>query len=151
MIRQSKYYLFLQILSYLLVTMFLCAGAIYGADYDSRLSGYEKDLLHSINQYRAAKGLNTLSISKILQRLAINHSQYMDREKSLNHDHFNERFEKCGRTHCVENCGWNYMAPEDQLKAWINSRGHNANLVNKDIKFVGISKIGAYVTFFACD
>ncbi len=151
MIRYSKYYLFLQVLFYLTVTIFLSAGVIYGTDHDCRLSPYEKELLHCINQYRASKGLNTLSADKTLQRLAISHSQYMDGENSLNHDYFNDRFEKCGHMHCVENCGWNYPTPEDQLKAWINSKGHYANLVNKNIKFAGISKVGAYVTFFACD
>ena len=148
MMRKSKYYL---ILFCLTVTVFSSAGVLYGTDHDARLHAYERELLHLINQYRASKGLNALSTDKTLQILAKSHSQYMERENSLNHAHFNDRFKECGRMHCVENCGWNYAVPDDQLKAWINSRGHNANLVNRDIRFAGVSKVGAYVTFFACN
>jgi uncharacterized protein YkwD len=135
----------------LAVTALLSVAAAYGSNRDLRLSGYEMDLLHYINKYRVSKGLNALLFDKTLQELARGHSRYMEEEKSLNHDHFQDRFRKCGRTHCVENCGWNYATPEDQLKAWISSSGHNANLLNKDIKFAGISKVGDYVTFFACN
>jgi uncharacterized protein YkwD len=148
MTKRSKYCL---VLFYLAAAFFLCAGVIYGAGRACRLSAYEKALLYRINQYRASKGLSTLSADETLQRLARIHSRYMERENSLNHDHFDDRFKKCGRMHCVENCGWNYPTPEDQLKAWINSKGHYANLVARDIKFAGVSKVGAYVTFFACD
>jgi uncharacterized protein YkwD len=148
MIGKSKYRL---VLVCLFAMVFSGAGLIYGSGRDGRLSVFESGLLSQINRYRTSKGLNALSIDKTLQKLAAGHSRYMDEERSLNHDLFGDRFRKCGRTHCVENCGWNYATPEDQLKAWKSSSGHNANLINKDIRFAGISKVGAYVTFFACD
>jgi uncharacterized protein YkwD len=74
----------------------------------------------------------------------------MDRKESLNHDHFDERFKKCRYPHCVENVGWNFQTPEAQFAAWKSSSGHNKNLLNRKLKYTGIAKVGAYVTFFAC-
>jgi uncharacterized protein YkwD len=86
-----------------------------------------------------------------LNKLAKSHSQYMQKKKALDHDHFDERFSKSGRSLCVENVGWNYPTPEAQLQAWKRSGGHNKNLLNKKINHAGIAKSGSYVTFFACE
>jgi uncharacterized protein YkwD len=56
-----------------------------------------------------------------------------------------------GRNHCVENVGWNYASPEDEFIAWKRSDEHNSNMLVPDIRRAGISKVGVYVTFFACD
>jgi uncharacterized protein YkwD len=85
------------------------------------------------------------------KKLAESQSQYMQKKNDLNHDHFDERFSKSGRSLCVENVGWNYPTPEAQLQAWQKSGGHNKNLLNKKIKHAGIAKYGSYVTFFACE
>jgi uncharacterized protein YkwD len=132
------------------LTMLLAINSTYGFD-ENRLSPYEEKLLRHINQYRVMNRLNPLSINENLNRLAKSHSQYMYKKSTLNHDAFDERFKKCRRSYCVENVGWNWPTPEVQLKAWKNSRGHNANLLNKKIKYAGISKVGTYVTFFACN
>jgi uncharacterized protein YkwD len=84
-------------------------------------------------------------------KLAKSHSHYMQKKKALDHDHFDDRFSKSGRSLCVENVGWNYQTPEAQLKAWKRSGGHNKNLLNKKINHAGIAKSGSYVTFFACE
>jgi len=84
-------------------------------------------------------------------KLAKSHSQYMQKKNALDHDYFQERFTKSGRSLCVENVGWNYSTPEAQFQAWKTSDGHNKNLLNKKIKHAGIAKSGSYVTFFACE
>jgi uncharacterized protein YkwD len=114
-------------------------------------SPYETELLHRINHYRTENGLNVLSFDRILNRLARSHSLYMNEKDILCHDNFEDRFRKGGRSSCVENVGWNYRTPVDQLLSWENSKGHNANLLNRKIRYAGIAKVGAYVTFFACD
>ena len=114
-------------------------------------SNYEERLLHLINRYRLMNRLNPLSTDKTLYRLAMEHCKDMNERNSLNHTAFDERFKQYKRMHCVENVGWNSPAPEDQFNGWKNSRGHNANLLDKRIKYAGIAKAGAYVTFFACE
>lgn len=131
--------------------LFLSCIAASGWDAGTRLCPYEMKLFQCINQYRASNGLAALTVDNTLQGLAKSHSRQMDGENCLSHDGFHDRFAKCGRSRCVENVGWNSPTPEDQLSAWKNSEGHNSNLLNKKIRFAGISKIGAFVTFFACD
>ena len=116
-----------------------------------RLSAYEEKLFAFINQYRAANGLNPLAVDKSLMQLAERHSAYMENKNVLSHEYFNERFRQSGRFLCVENVGWNYQTPEEQFRAWKISADHNKNLLNKKITRTGISRVGTYVTFFACD
>jgi uncharacterized protein YkwD len=75
----------------------------------------------------------------------------MQRKSILSHDLFEERFKKSGHNSCVENVGWNYQSPKELFEAWKNSKGHDQNMVADDIRRAGISRIGTYVTFFACN
>jgi uncharacterized protein YkwD len=134
----------------LLLTVCLQANRTYAVD-ENRSFSYETELLHRINEYRRANGLNILSFDRVLNRLARNHSRHMNKKNVLCHDNFEDRFRECGRSACVENVGWNSPAADAQLLAWKNSGQHNANLLNRKIRYAGISKVGAYVTFFACD
>jgi len=112
---------------------------------------YEEKLLHSINQYRGQHNAPPLSLDKTLHILAKAHSQYMRSSDKLGHTNFEDRYRQCKRKICVENVGWNFMTPEAQFEAWRVSEGHNINMLNKEIRRAGISKVGSYVTFFACD
>jgi uncharacterized protein YkwD len=142
---------YLAVLFFLLVTIFFSGDVTVGLYAQGRLSPYEASLLAYINHYRSVKGLKPLSVDETLQGLAEDHSRSMDRNKYLTHEAFHERFIKSRRPHCIENVGWNSPTPEDQLRAWKSSEGHNINLLNRNIRSAGISKIGAFVTFFACD
>jgi len=133
----------------LIIGLLLPVYAPYGFA-GPRLSSYEERLFMHINQYRVAKGLNPLAIDESLMRLAERHSARMKGKNVLGHERFNERFRQSGRSLCVENVGWNYQTPEDQFRAWRTSRGHNKNLLNKEIALAGIAQTGTYVTFFAC-
>ncbi len=134
-----------------ILLLIICAfSSAYAAD-DKSPTAFEKELLRCINQYRIKNDLKPLSFDGTLNNLAKNHCRYMSKTGEMNHDNFDERFRQCGRMLCVENVGWNSPAPEAQFEAWKNSKGHNANLLNRKIKHAGISKVGPYVTFFACD
>ncbi len=120
-------------------------------EIDSFLIPFEEKLLEFINQYRARHGSSPLLFDAGLYELARKHSAYMDKRGELSHDHFDQRFEQSGKSFCAENVGWNARTPDAQFKAWRNSHGHNSNMLNKKAKKAGISRVGAYVTFFACD
>ena len=139
------------VLFFLPAMLSLSCIAAYGSDTGTKLCPYEMKLFQCINQYRASNGLAALTVDNTLQGSAKSHSRHMGGENCLSHDGFHDRFASCGRSHCVENVGWNSPTPEEQLSAWKNSEGHNSNLLNKKIRFTGISKVGAFVTFFACD
>src|SRR5512135_1421864 len=114
-------------------------------------SQYIKQLLTYINHYRESNRLRPLSLDPKLTRLAQGHSSDMQRTGTLSHDRFDERFRKSGHNSCVENVGWNYKSPRELFAAWQNSRGHDKNMLADDIRRAGISRIGTYVTFFACN
>ena len=134
----------------LLLTSVLQINRSYALD-ESKSLVYETELLHRINQYRTDNGLNPLSADRTLNKLARSHSRHMEEENVLSHDNFENRFRECRHSSCVENVGWNSPTPRAQLRAWESSKGHSANLLNRKIRYAGIAKVGAYVTFFACD
>ena len=114
-------------------------------------SQYITKLLNLINHYRESNRLKPLSFDGKLTILAQNHSADMQRMGVLSHDRFDERFKNSGHNSCVENVAKNYGSPRELFAAWQNSRGHDKNMLATDIKRAGISRVGTYVTFFACN
>ena len=113
-------------------------------------SAYETQLLELISAYRTINALSPLSFDAFLNSLAVEHSEYMYTNNSMNHDGFYDRAARSGYSYCVENVGWNYPTPEAQFEGWRNSSGHNQNMLNTHIGYAGVSKVGSFVTFFAC-
>jgi len=111
---------------------------------------YETQLLELISAYRTSNAQSPLSFDALLNSLAAEHSEYMHTNDSMNHDGFYDRAASSGFGYCVENIGWNYPSPEAQFEGWRNSPGHNQNMLNTHIGYAGISKVGSFVTFFAC-
>ncbi len=115
------------------------------------IEAFETGLMEHINNYRKDLNLIPLLFDEGLNRLAAAHSKQMFNKKGLSHDNFDERFNISGSSICVENTGVKAFSSYEQFAVWKNSRAHNKNLTNKNIKRAGISRIGDYVTFFACD
>lgn len=113
-------------------------------------SEYETKLLGLINNYRTQNSLINLAFDANLNRLAREHSEYMDASNDLNHDGFGDRAASSGFSYCVENAGWNYPTPESMFEGWRSSNGHDLNMLNSHIEYAGISHVGSYITFFAC-
>ena len=113
-------------------------------------ASYESALLASINDYRRANNLGILQTDAILTGLAQDHSEYMIDQGTLSHDGFNDRFDNSERNLCVENVGWNYKTGQAQFEGWRTSSGHNKNMLNNQITAIGLARVGAYVTMFAC-
>ena len=121
----------------------LCADA-------SRISKFESDTLSYINQYRTSHGLAPLRLDKRLQGLAREHSSYMNSTRSLGHQNFFSRYSRSRSGGCAENVGWNSGSAYEQFTGWRNSSAHRKNMLDRSMKRVGISKVGTYVTYFAC-
>jgi uncharacterized protein YkwD len=113
-------------------------------------NGYSARLLVSINAYRIKHGVPELSPAANLNVLAYEHSKHMAQAGKLSHEGFRERGMRSNSPVCVENVGWNYTSPEAQLKAWIESPGHNKNMLDPKVTKAGIGVANAYVTFIAC-
>jgi uncharacterized protein YkwD len=126
----------------LFLTQYSCAAG---------MNAFEKEVFNIINSYRSANGLAQLAFDEKIQALAREHSMEMYRNNSLSHQNFSARFRKSGRRICVENAGWNSPTPQNQFAGWRDSSGHRENMLDRRVKYAGISKVGMYVTFFTCD
>lgn len=137
---------------FLIATIFVFYVLFFGKSVYSETDTYifEKELLKYINDYRAKHNRSRLVFDKLLNDLAKDYSQFMHKNNILSHSNFNKRFNMSGRNLCVENVGWNWHTPESQFEAWKESKNHRTAMLHEDIKVVGISRVGLYVTFFAC-
>ncbi len=113
-------------------------------------SEFEFNLRALINDYRRDNGLQALDYDPHLHDLAEEHSTEMERVHTLSHDGFNDRFDRSGYNRAVENVAYNYPTPETLFEGWRTSSGHNSNMLHPDISHAGVSRVGAYATFFAC-
>jgi uncharacterized protein YkwD len=126
---------------------------LLGGVGSARADRFDDDLLVLINRYRATKKLKPLAGSPQLVDLAEEHSRNMQDKQTMSHEGFDERFQRAaadGARGCVENVAWNHKTPQSLFNGWRRSPGHNRNMLNRKITRVGISRSGAYATFFAC-
>ena len=119
----------------------------FAADDAQRYTG---ELFEAINAYRETKKLPALAPNPTLDRLAAEHSAAMAKRRRMSHDGFDARFKASGFRRCVENVGWNAPSGAAQLAAWRDSAPHDANLLEPNVKAVGLAERDRYVTMFAC-
>ena len=115
---------------------------------------FGQETLALINSYRASRGLSPLKSNGTLQALALQHSRYQAARNRLGHDGYRQRAARAkaaGLTLlCAENVGRNYRTPQRLLAGWVNSSAHRKNLLRPNLRYAGVSVVGAYATFFAC-
>ena len=111
---------------------------------------FETATLRLINTYRAQRGLRALGVHEKLYLLSKQHSRNMATTNRLSHDGFDSRYLLSGFGSCVENVAWTYPTPALLVGGWKSSPGHNAGLLSSRIRYAGMTRVGAYATFFAC-
>jgi uncharacterized protein YkwD len=111
---------------------------------------YASELASLVNRYRESAHVAPLAADPALAALAREHSAAMKRAQRLGHDDFKARFSKSGYAMCVENVGWNYPTPAEQMSAWRASPGHDRNLLDRRVSHAGVGVSGDYITLIAC-
>ncbi|WP_244742338.1 CAP domain-containing protein [Mesorhizobium sp. L-8-10] len=113
------------------------------------------ETLGLVNSYRGNRGLPLLSSHPTLKALARQHSQYQAARHHIGHDGYRERSAKAKAAGtsgiCVENVGAGYRDARQLFSGWRSSRRHNRNLLRQGLRYAGISVVGGYATFFACE
>ena len=118
------------------------------------LGAYEKRTLQLHNDARTSRGLGQLCVHSALTRAARAHSREMMDKDYMSHNSYNSetagaslrRFGYDWRVY-GENVGWGsgYKgAPEARFRAWMNSPGHRANILNNNFREVGIGTATGY-------
>jgi uncharacterized protein YkwD len=120
------------------------------------MNSSELAIYNGVNQYRQSQNLAPLVVDPAISAQAKAHSEKMARNSSLSHDGFNERVNSVSQTivyrSVAENVGYNmgYAQPEAMaVKGWIDSPGHQHNLVGRyDLTGIGVAKSAKGEYFF---
>lgn len=116
----------------------------------SKAPVYEKKVLELVNQERAAQGLNPLAWADDLADVARAHSKDMEQRRFF--DHMNpsgfspfDRMENAGITYfmAAENIAAGQGTPAAVMESWMNSPGHRANILNPELKELGVGYVKA--------
>ena len=110
------------------------------------LDSITRKVVRLTNRERRRQGIDKLSFNSKLQKAAQNHVEDMDRSgRYLGHDSSDGR-ELRDRINEVD-YDWSYIAenaasgqssPKRAVEAWMNSPGHRANLLDPEIKEIGV-------------
>jgi uncharacterized protein YkwD len=109
-------------------------------------------MANRLNQYRIDNGKKALKLMQSLNGAACSHSQWMQANMRLSHTGKNKTspFDRCWRagTECYgENVAYNdYPDNQSFMYQFINSPGHNANLLNSNWDRMGIARDGIFIT-----
>lgn len=136
----------------------MCGGA---GPATTPLDAEEQDFLQLLNQHRAANGRGSVSACTALNRAAQGHSEDMRDQDYFDHTGLNgsspiERacdacYLSCGSTGWGENIAAGNSDAQRTFNQWVNSPGHNANMLGTDFVVVGIGRAtggGTYGTYW---
>jgi uncharacterized protein YkwD len=106
-----------------------------------------RETLCLLNRERAQHGLRPLRLSKHLSRASARHSRNMVRHRFFEHGNFvarivNARYVTRHQAWSLgENIAWgtgSLATPAQTVRAWMNSPGHRANILNARFRDIGI-------------
>jgi uncharacterized protein YkwD len=115
------------------------------------VGSFSAQFLCLLNEYRKSKGLNAIVYDVALNATALDHSAWMDLNKTINHtgengSNFSQRCSSHNTTCNAENLAWGYNSSAKGLfEAWKASAGHNANMLGSHTK-TGLGLSGTYAT-----
>lgn len=120
----------------------------------SQTDQFDRQVLQLVNQERTKRNLKPLSLSEKLDTAADLHSKDMAMNDYFSHTGKNgsspgTRIEKAGYTKWTtwgENIAAGQTTPESVVRAWMNSPGHRANILNPRFTHMGLG-----YTFLAND
>jgi uncharacterized protein YkwD len=143
----------MKVLKTIAMTVLLSGCAATGLPV-ANTADFGPETLTLINSYRMSLGLSSLTPHSTLRTLARQHSQYLSARNTISHDGFRERSAEARAAGlsvvCAENVGYNYRNAQQLFSGWRNSTLHRTNLLRPNLRYAGVSVVGAYATFFAC-
>ena len=124
---------------------------------ESGQSSQANAVLKLVNEERAKQGLKSLTLSTKLTSIATTKSKDMATNKYFSHQsptygspfqmlqHFGVTYKTAG-----ENIAAGQRTPEEVMKAWMNSSGHRANILNPKYTQLGVGyyKGGSYGVYW---
>ena len=128
---------------------------IYIPKKDSEVLSYEKEVVRLVNEERRSRGLGELTYDWQLSRVARYKSEDMKENNYFSHTSptygspfqmmksFGISYKSAG-----ENIARGQSTPSTVVKAWMNSSGHRANILNASFTHIGVGFVadGKYWT-----
>jgi hypothetical protein len=113
----------------------------------------DSDVLALVNAHRANNGLAPLCLNSMLSAAAYAHSADMSAQNYFDHIGLNgstpwDRIAASGYQGgtMAENIAMGYPSAASVVQGWIDSPGHNANLLNPNVTEMGLGRYGDYWT-----
>lgn len=131
----------------MMTQLVLCAAALLAADSQDKtteskpgevqqitvdtpeLAQIERNIVELTNKEREKRGLRSLKIDFKLVRSARVHCSWMARARRMQHSSAN----------VAENIAMGQRSSSQALRAWMNSQGHRANILNPRYSRIGVA------------
>jgi uncharacterized YkwD family protein/spore coat assembly protein SafA len=123
------------------------------APADQSQSSWEEQVVQLVNAERQKQGLNPLQLDKQLSNVARAKSQDMRDNNYFSHQSptYGSPFDMMksfgiSYRYAGENIAAGQRNPEEVMKAWMNSSGHRANILNPNYTHIGVGLVkgGSY-------
>ena len=114
-----------------------------GNDTETPAFSYAEQVVKLVNEERAKVGAGALTLDKEIEAAALARAKEI--ETSFSHTrpdgrNFSTALTDAGITFrsSGENIAWGQRSPEEVVKAWMNSEGHRANILNTNFTKIGV-------------
>lgn len=114
-----------------------------GNDTETPALSYAEQVVKLVNEERAKVGAGALTLDKEIEAVALVRAKEI--EISFSHTrpdgrNFSTALTDAGITFrsSGENIAWGQRSPEEVVKAWMNSEGHRANILNTNFTKIGV-------------
>lgn len=141
------------VLPLIVLTVALAATSIVPRAEAAGLKGYQRQLLRLHNVERKKRNRPPLRISGILNRSSVRYATLMAAQPGSFLDHTGpddstmvDRILAAGGRNLRtmgENIALGQRTPREVTRAWMRSRGHRVNILNKRFRLVGFGKAGS--------
>ena len=134
-------------------SQFARSSAPASTNTSSGFSEFEQQVVALTNQIRAQNGLTPLTLDLKLNASAEAHSQDMAIQNYFSHQGRNgslpwDRMRSQGYTYsrAAENIAFGQSTPEQVVNDWMNSEGHRRNILDPNLKDIGVGYYNGYWT-----
>ena len=111
-----------------------------GATVKPRSDAWEAKVLKLTNARRKAHGVPPLKAGKCPDHFAESWTRHMARTHDFEHQSLSPFFRRCdGISTAGENIAYGYETPRQLVSAWMHSKGHQENILNRHFHRIGVS------------
>ncbi len=101
-------------------------------------AAYEKSARKATNTERTDRDIRALRRQKCVQRFADRQARKMARQQRMYHQDLQTVLEKCDLSAVGENVAYGHPTGTAVVKAWMNSSGHRANILEERYRLLGM-------------